>query len=221
MWDRNGTDLAPRRGHDAMLFARQFVRAPLRTASLVPSSRSLATRMIEPLHERAAVTPAPVILELGPGTGAFTRVIHAAAPAATRQFAVEVNPVMAEHLAQRHPQVRVIEGSVAELTEIIDSNGIGSIDLVVSGLPWQCFAGPAGPRLVDSIARALSPTGAYTQFTYTWTKFTPPARRQYRMLCDHFGHVHVSSTVLKNFPPAFVYTARKPQPREDQPARDR
>lgn len=207
MRDRRGVTREP----EAMVFVREFLLAPLRTASVVPSSRTLATRMVQPLRDRVGNERAPVVLELGPGTGAFTRVIGEVAPPGSRQVAVEVNPVLAEHLARRHPQVQVINGSVGDLAAIMADHGIGSVDLVVSGLPWQCFAGPAGPRLIGSIAEVLAPTGAYTQFTYTWTKFTPPARRQHRMLRDRFGHVHVSSTVLKNFPPAFVYTARQPQ----------
>ena len=202
----------PPGGLAAVLFIREFLRAPLRTASVVPSSRSLATRMVEPLRERVAELPAPVVLELGPGTGAFTRAIHEAAPAGTRHLAVELNPAMADHLLHRHPQVEVIAGSAADLTSMLDERGVSAVDLVVSGLPWQSFAGPAGVKLVDSIAAALKPGGAYTQFTYTWTRFTPPARRQHRILQDHFGHVDISPTVLRNLPPAFVYTSRKPRP---------
>lgn len=209
--DRTEPQVTRPREPEAMLFAKEFLLAPLRTASLVPSSRTLANRMVQPLRDLAGSATNPVVLELGPGTGAFTRVIDELAPSGARQIALEVNPVMAEHLARRHPAVQVIQGSAGDLTGILADNGIESVDLVVSGLPWQCFAGPAGPRLLHSIASVLTPTGAYTQFTYTWTKFTPPARRQHRMLLDRFGHVHVSPTVLKNFPPAFVYTARKPQ----------
>lgn len=46
----------------------------------------------------------------------------------------------------------------------------------MSGLPWQAFAGTAGTDLVAAIAANLAPSGAYTQFTYSWTRWAPPAR---------------------------------------------
>lgn len=52
----------------------------------------------------------------------------------------------------------------------------------MSGLPWQAFAGTAGTDLVAAIAANLAPSGAYTQFTYSWTRWAPPGRRQHRDL---------------------------------------
>ena len=50
------------------LFVREFVRSPLRTASIVPSSSRLAEQMVAALPAEGD----PVVVELGPGTGAFT-----------------------------------------------------------------------------------------------------------------------------------------------------
>src|SRR5664279_2544367 len=101
----------PASSRGAGLFLREFVRAPLRTASVLPSSSTLALRMLDPLRSRSR----PVLLELGPGTGAMSSLVPALAPGGVRHIAVENNQMMARHLARRCPWIEVIEGSAAEL----------------------------------------------------------------------------------------------------------
>jgi phosphatidylethanolamine/phosphatidyl-N-methylethanolamine N-methyltransferase len=79
-------------------------------------------------------------------------------------------------------------------------------------LPWQSFAGPVGGRLIDTIAGCLRPDGVYTQFTYSWTRWAPPARRQHSALTAAFHHVQVSPNIWRNLPPALVYTCTGPRP---------
>ncbi|GAA4739118.1 methyltransferase domain-containing protein [Modestobacter marinus] len=196
------------------VFLREFARAPLRTASVVPSSPALARRMIAPLLGGRV---APVVVELGPGTGSFTAALRAAAPG-MRYLGVELNPVMADHLVARFPGVDLLRGPAAELPRALAERGLPAADLVVSGLPWQAFAGPVGSELVATIAAHLAPSGAYTQFTYRWSRWAPPGRRQHRELRRHFGRVDLSPTVWANLPPAVVYTATEPV-RPDAPPR--
>lgn len=207
---RRGRRRPTTRGDGHLLFLREFVRAPLRTASVIPSSRSLAEHMVRPLQHRDWQQRPPVVLELGPGTGAFTRVIQETAPKGTRHLGVELNPAMARHLASEFPRVEVVVGPAADLPQMLHRLGVDGVDLIISGLPWQSFAGPAGPRLVDTIAGCLAPGGTYTQFTYSWTRWAPPAKRQHRALNDSFDEVQVSRTIWRNLPPAFVYTSSRP-----------
>lgn len=211
---RRGRRPTTARGDGHMLFLREFVRAPLRTASVVPSSRSLAVQMVRPLHDRDWTQRTPVVLELGPGTGAFTKVIQETAPAGTRHLGIELNPAMAQHLSSAFPAVEVVVGAAADLPQLLHRRGIDGVDLIISGLPWQSFAGPAGPRLVGTIAGCLAPGGTYTQFTYSWTRWAPPAKRQHRTLHESFDEVQVSRTIWRNLPPAFVYTSTRPTPVE-------
>lgn len=50
---------------DAMAFAREFLRDPLHTASMIPSSAVLGSTATSPVPLRGS----PVVVELGAGTG--------------------------------------------------------------------------------------------------------------------------------------------------------
>lgn len=187
-------------------FLREFVRDPARTAAPAPSSRALAAMVCAPLP----ATGDPVVVELGPGTGAFTDVIAERLGGRGHHLAIELNPRLAALLARRHPGLDVEVAGAARLPDLLASRGLGGADVVVSGLPWAAYP-VTGPRLTDVIAGSLRPDGAFTQFTYVWSRWAPPARRQHRWLRDAFEEVVPSRTVWPNLPPALVYLARRPR----------
>lgn len=192
---------------DTALFLREFVRDPLHTASIAPSSPALAAAMTVSLP----VTGEPVVVELGPGTGAFTSAIQERISGRGRHIAIELHEEWAGLLAGRYPNVDVVRADVATLPAVLAERGVTSVDAVVSGLPWVAYApGPDGRGLHTLITDALAPTGVFTQFAYSWTRWAPPARRQLDDLRHHFAEVVTSRTVWRNLPPAVVHQARQP-----------
>lgn len=186
---------------DTALFLREFARDPLHIAAVAPSSAALAAAMVAP------VPAGGVVVELGPGTGAFTRALQERRPA--RHLAVELNPRWAARLAERHPGVDVALADAATLPALLAEHGIGAVDAVVSGLPWVAYAGGGLHRV---IADALAPTGVFTQFAYSATRWAAPARRQLVDLRRHFAEVTTTPVVWRNLPPAVVHRARMPSP---------
>lgn len=196
------------------MFLREFARDPLHTAAVAPSSAALAAAMTAPLLTSLPVTGGPVVVELGPGTGSFTTAIQERLGGRGRHLAVERNPGWARLLAQRHPGVEVVCADARELPELLVERGISSVDAVVSGLPWVAYVpGPDGRGLPAVITDGLAPTGVFTQFAYSMTRWAPPARRQLADLRRHFAEVAISRTVWRNLPPAVVYQARRPRAR--------
>ncbi len=192
---------------DTGRFVREFVRDPLHTASVTPSSRALAAAMVRPIP----ATGEPVVVELGPGTGAFTRAIQEHTGGRARHVAVELNERWARLLADRHPEVDVVRADARELPRLLAERGITGVDAVVSGLPWVAYTpGSDGRGLHTVITDVLAPTGVFTQFGYTWTRWAPPARRQLADLHAHFAEVATTRTVWRNVPPAIVHEARHP-----------
>lgn len=195
---------------DRTRFLGEFLRDPARTAAPAPSSRALAEMVCAPLP----ATGDPLVVELGPGTGAFTDLVQERLGGRGRHLAIECNPRLAALLRRRHPSVDVVVAGAAELPALLAARGWGRADVVLSGLPWSAYPVPgrssAVPRLTDVIAGSLRPDGAFTQFTYVWSRWAPPARRQHRWLREAFEEVVASRTIWANLPPALVYLARRP-----------
>jgi phospholipid N-methyltransferase len=191
----------------AGIFLREFMRSPMRTGAILPSSRRLAAAMVEPV----SCTGEPVVVELGPGTGAFTRVIRDRLAGRGRQLAVELNPLLAERVAGLFPDVEVVNGDACQLADLLSERGITSVDVVVSGLPWAAFSAELQRSIMASVGQVLSPHGAFTTFAYGMAAWTPAGRRMRALLRDQFDELVVGRTVSRNVPPAFVYYARRPR----------
>lgn len=91
------------RGGDAALdlrsmrtFLRQWVRDPVRTASVAPSGRQLARLMVAQLPVGCTR-----VVEIGAGTGVFTQALLAAGIAPRQLLVVEINPQLADFLRAR------------------------------------------------------------------------------------------------------------------------
>lgn len=200
--------MPPTRWADTGLFLREFVRDPLHTAAVAPSSAVLAAAMTLPVP----ATGAPVVVELGPGTGAFTGAIQARTGGRGHHLAIELHPGWARLLQDRYPGVDVAVADARSLPALLTERGITRVDAVVSGLPWIAYApGPDGRGLHSLITEALAPTGVFTQFAYSATRWAPPARRQLADLRLHFAEVVTSRTIWRNLPPAVVHQARQPR----------
>jgi phospholipid N-methyltransferase len=87
--------------NDTAMFLGQFLKAPTTIGALAPSSRRLATAVCTPVPERGE----PTVVELGPGTGAFTVEIQRRLSGRGHHLAVEVNEVLAGLLAERFEAV--------------------------------------------------------------------------------------------------------------------
>ena len=180
------------------LFFRQWVRAPLSTASVVPSSRFLAEKMIAEVPKAAQQ-----VIELGAGTGVFTKLLVARGTPLDEIMVVELNPAMAEKLTLDFPSVRVINGDASQLREIIErapNFTPGQVDAVVSGLGFLNMPGAIVQSIVAAAFEVLAPGAPFVQFTYG--PKSPIASPIVRAL-----HLKVrrASFTLRNFPPASVY----------------
>lgn len=194
-------------GAERYLFLKEFVRDPLRVASVVPSGTTLAGQMVLPVPLRGR----PVVVELGAGTGPVTQAIGQRLAGRGRHLAVELNPRLARVLAARYPEVEVVEADACDISVILGSRGISRADVIVSSLPWTVFPESAPRPIVPAVADALADDGVFAQFTYAWTRWSGPARRQLASLRASFEEVVVGRTVWRNLPPAVVLFARRPR----------
>jgi phosphatidylethanolamine/phosphatidyl-N-methylethanolamine N-methyltransferase len=187
------------------------LRHPGQVGAIAPTSEAMA----ELLTRVVPRSGTPVVVELGPGTGAVTGVIDDRLPPDARHFAVELDPEMAAFLARTHPGMQVIEGDAAKLGALLAEHGVNHADAVVSGLPWSLFDDWTQAAILDQIADVITPDGAFTTFAYRHGLALSAARRFRRALHDTFEEVLVTGTVWRNVPPAFAYVCRRPRGRAE------
>ena len=106
--------------------------------AVVPSSARLSAVL-------ASIVPtagAPVVVELGPGTGAVSAVIDERLPPGARHLAVELDAGMVEFLGRTRPGLEVVHGDARDLGKLLAERGVMHVDAVVCGLPWALFDEP-------------------------------------------------------------------------------
>ncbi|MEU6262628.1 class I SAM-dependent methyltransferase [Saccharopolyspora shandongensis] len=187
-------------------FIERAVRKPNLVGAVAPSSPNLA-------REMAAVVPTsgnPVVVELGPGTGALSGAIAERLPAGGRQVAIELDAGMVEYLGSELPWLEVIQGDAARLGDLLADAGIDKVDAVVSGLPWSIFPAKLQHDILGQVGAVLAPGGAFTTFAYVHALGMAGAQQFRRRLDLSFDEVLTSRTVWRNVPPARIYVCRRP-----------
>lgn len=186
-------------------FLVQFLFRPAGVGAVAPSSRHLAQAMVEWIDW----SELRVVVEYGPGTGAFTADILARLPAEARFFALEINPTFCEALHRRFPELRIYRQSVQEVDQVCQQEGVSQVDAVLCGLPWAAFSHREQVAYLDAMFRVLRPGGQFVTFAYLQGLVLPAGRRFRRRLDEYFSTVESSRTVWRNLPPAIVYRCRR------------
>ena len=179
---------------DTLRFFGAWLTAPLRVASLTPSGAGLSRLITSEIS--AATGP---VLELGPGTGVFTRALLARGVAEQDLGLVEVGDEFVPLLRRRFPAARVVRMDARRLAHSNPFDG-SRFGAVISGLPLLSM----NPDVVTDIMRGsfafLKPDGAFYQFTYGPRC---PIRRsvldRLNLREEWIGHTY------RNIPPASVY----------------
>jgi phosphatidylethanolamine/phosphatidyl-N-methylethanolamine N-methyltransferase len=179
---------------DRIAFLRAWIGAPLRVAALAPSSEALARLITAGISEEQA----PVI-ELGAGTGVFTRALLARGVPEERIALVESDANLARLLQKRFPRAQVLTLDAARLRAAVLFDGAPA-GAVVSGLPLLSMP----PQLITAVLAAafgcLRAGAPFYQFTYG-VRCPVPARVMARL---GLSATPVGRT-LANLPPATVY----------------
>ena len=187
---------------DGRVLFREFLRAPTQTATLTASSDALVAAVTAPL----ALDGDPVVVELGAGTGRVTDALQHRLAGRGTHVAVELNTVLAQRLAARHPGVVVVSGDAGRLPELLAAHGVERADGIVSLLPWAAHAAAPVPALAAGV---LAPGGVFTQVALLGLHLLPPAQRIVRDMRAAFTEVTISAPVWGNLPPARVIVGRR------------
>lgn len=193
--------------YDLSAFVRAWLRAPLKMGAIAPSGLALAKAITKEISP--ATGP---VLELGPGTGVFTRALLDRGISEENLTLLERDPRLAKLLRERFPGVRIISACATELRrlELFDNAGAGAI---VSGLPLLSMKPITVTRILSGAFSKLCYGGAIYQFTYRPICPVPkPVMKKLDLnaVCIGFS--------FRNLPPAWVFSIRQRSPETSQPA---
>lgn len=179
---------------DFSRFFRAWIANPRRVSAVAPSSGALARVMTR------EITPGTgPVLELGPGTGVFTRALLARGLSESDLTLIEFGPEFARMLEGRFPRARVLSMDAAQLArhEIFQGAPVAA---VVSGLPLLSMPPQTVADIVSGAFSYVRPGGAFYQFTYGPRCPVP------RSILDRLGlQAAHAGRALWNLPPAAVY----------------
>lgn len=149
------------------------------------------------------------IVELGPGTGVFTKVILEKKKADSKFIAVELNKTLYDIVKSKFQDLTIYNDSAANLDKLIKNENIDSVDVVLCGLPWASFPASLQISILDAVHSSLKDGGIFTTFAYLQGAILPTGIRFRKLLKSHFSQVKTTKTVWRNIPPAFVYRCIK------------
>lgn len=183
---------------DALMFLRMFVKYPAMLGSVWPSSDSLCSRLMR----LADWNETRYVVEYGPGVGTITRHILQNLPSDGMLIAIEKNPQLAAHLRERFgdsdPRLKIVDGSAADVRQILAQHGVGAADCIVSGIPFSLLSAREVQRILKGTRESLSPHGKLLVYQFS-NAIEAPLRCHFKL--EHAGRE------LWNFLPARTYVA--------------
>lgn len=187
-----------------LTFIKGALKHPLKTGAVLPSSIDLGMEMIRYWPYGAGQT----IVEYGPGTGSFSRLIHERL-ADERYIALELNPIFVEQIKKYFPLAEVYHRSAEELPQILKDKGLRQANLIISGLPWSIIHEDQQVKILRTTRQCLDKEGVFSTFAYLHALKLPRARHFSNLIKEVFPHVKTSKVVWRNLPPAIIYHCSK------------
>ena len=185
-------------------------------AAISPSSRHLATAMLEPLP----MARTRVAVELGAGTGAITHALLEQLPPHAKLLVFEINRRFFDCLQKSisDPRVILINSSAENLDSELHRRGIQRVDAVVSSLGLAFMSDPKRHALFQRLSPFLHQRSVFTQYQYIHgMQFVEGrfSRLDLRPLLSRYFVSVRSRIVWRNLPPAYVFTchARAVEPK--------
>jgi phospholipid N-methyltransferase len=179
-------------------FLRGFIKHPVMVGSVIPSSKVLIDRMLEPVDWATC----KLFVEYGPGVGTFTQhVLERLAPDATL-LTIDTNSDFTDYLNGKFTDSRLVAvtGSAANVRKIMAEYGFSEADYILSGIPFSTLPPGVGPRIAEATAEALRPGGAFLVY-----QFSPKVRQ---FIAPFFERID-KGFEWRNIPPATLFWAWK------------
>ena len=183
-------------GNPLWHFLKGFIKHPVMVGSIIPSSKAVIDKMLAPVDWANC----KLFVEYGPGVGTFTEhVLRRMAPDATL-IAIDTNDDFVRYLTAKFRDNRLlaVNGSAADVRQIIADCGFDHADYILSGLPFSTLPAGVGPTIAAQTHEALRTGGAFLVY-----QFSP---KVHDFLAPHFSRIDRGFEPI-NIPPAQLFWA--------------
>jgi phospholipid N-methyltransferase len=183
---------------EKLKFIRTFFKNRKMIGAISPSSPALAKKMLESID----FINARVIVELGPGTGVFTKIILQKMHPNCKLIVFELNATFIQNLQNTIKDERFIavHDSAEHLKQYLQTHQLNKADYIVSSLPLTAIPETIREKILRCSHENLNDHGEYIQFQYSLL--------QRKLIKSIYQRQKIKFTPF-NLPPAFVYICKK------------
>ena len=183
-------------------FLQAFLKNPLKVGSIAPSSPELAQQMC------AGIRPGEnnVVLELGVGTGAITKVLQEVVPSRTSYLGIELDRNLVKSLKNNFPNLKIVRGNACDAASIYQKTGFGKVGYIICCLPFVSLPNEIGELILTEIDKFMEHGCVFRTFQYAHGYYFPSAIKLREHMRNRYGKAKKSPLVVKNVPPAYTLT---------------
>ena len=184
---------------ELLSFLKQYVTKPRTVGAILPSSKYLASRMIENINFNTA----RYIVEYGPGTGVFSEKMIKRKNRETKMLLFESNEDFYNMLEEKYKDehnVYIINDSAEFVGKYLKKYDIPYIDYIVSGLPFASLPKDVSSNILKQTQKYLREGGKFITFQYTLLKKD--------FIKQYFKQIKIKRE-LRNVPPAYVFSCNQ------------
>lgn len=180
-----------------LLFLKEFALNFKMVGAITPSSKFLTKDIMKEINFKGV----EVIVELGGGTGVFTKELISLKESETILVVFEKNYVFYKKLRKlfkNHNNVYILLGCASNLKKKINSIGIKKVDYIISGLPFSNFSSNEAELIFKEIQKVLN--GELILFQYTL---------KLKNILSNYFHISKIKKIYFNLPPAYIIKGNK------------
>lgn len=164
-------------------------------ASITPSSKYCVRKLCEHIDFETT----KIIVEYGGGTGVFTKHFLKKMRPDAKLFVFETNDNFYKKLnAIDDERLTVFHQTVEDILDLLPKDILGSVDHVVSGIPFSFFDWDMKIDILTKTKAVLRPQGSFLAYQTSGHLKEP--------LTESFGN-YTTEFCWKNIPPYFIYDA--------------
>ena len=185
-------------------FLQAFLKNPLHVGAITPSSPDLALRMIEDIKPDEE----NVVVELGVGTGSFTKLINQVVSGDKSYLGVEISRDFVKALKREYPNLKFVCGNATKLHKLHEKSGLGKVSYIISGIPFVSLPNEVGDQILQEISKFMDEGCMFRTFQYAHGYYMPSAVKLRKFMRARYGRAKKSPLIVKNVPPAYSLTWR-------------